>query len=434
MAEASEGMLAGVAFINDTKINAASNDSNKLQALLNEVIANVEGNNVEGIGNVKNDFLKTMKLDGGNTDKVYTDLLVGMSAMKAVRQYLRTNAYDRITAASPTKVFLTGTRWPTEVQKFKINAFGMADYNSSDVIFRYGTDHYVGISLKKKPKSTAADPTIINKAFDTLMQGATFNNAKKELLEHRQEFFADVIREAKDDGPLKLIGKIEGVDNWNTASNKQLWDAKVPRRKNNKTQYEFLINIKDVSSISDDPSLVNSDSKAHNAMRDYVNKKLQSVGNTLNPLYQGFLNIMDDHADLFAESLINLVLKSRLQDTLENLAQNKFEFVLVTGIGECKRGSISMGSGEAIGLDSVQCVLAALAKQKAHIKLDTDSTFNKDAAKVFFDVYKGDFKLLSIELRYKGDFHSQPQFFATISSELKSLLKGQFSTIRNIIN
>lgn len=434
MAEASEGMLAGVAFINDTKINAASNDSNKLQALLNEVIANVEGNNVEGIGNVKNDFLKTMKLDGGNTDKVYTDLLVGMSAMKAVRQYLRTNAYDRITAASPTKVFLTGTRWPTEVQKFKINAFGMADYNSSDVIFRYGTDHYVGISLKKKPKSTAADPTIINKAFDTLMQGATFNNAKRELLEHRQEFFADVIREAKDDGPLKLIGKIEGVDNWNTASNKQLWDAKVPRRKNNKTQYEFLINIKDVSSISDDPSLVNSDSKAHNAMRDYVNKKLQSVGNTLNPLYQGFLNIMDDHADLFAESLINLVLKSRLQDTLENLAQNKFEFVLVTGIGECKRGSISMGSGEAIGLDSVQCVLAALAKQKAHIKLDTDSTFNKDAAKVFFDVYKGDFKLLSIELRYKGDFHSQPQFFATISSELKSLLKGQFSTIRNIIN
>ena len=434
MAEASEGMLAGVAFINDTKINAASNDPNKLQALLNEVIANVEGNNVEGIGNVKNDFLKTMKLDGGNTDKVYTDLLVGMSAMKAVRQYLRTNAYDRITAASPTKVFLTGTRWPTEVQKFKINAFGMADYNSSDVIFRYGTDHYVGISLKKKPKSTAADPTIINKAFDTLMQGATFNNAKRELLEHRQEFFADVIREAKDDGPLKLIGKIEGVDNWNTASNKQLWDAKVPRRKNNKTQYEFLINIKDVSSISDDPSLVNSDSKAHNAMRDYVNKKLQSVGNTLNPLYQGFLNIMDDHADLFAESLINLVLKSRLQDTLENLAQNKFEFVLVTGIGECKRGSISMGSGEAIGLDSVQCVLAALAKQKAHIKLDTDSTFNKDAAKVFFDVYKGDFKLLSIELRYKGDFHSQPQFFATISSELKSLLKGQFSTIRNIIN
>jgi len=434
MAEASEGMLAGVAFISDTVINAAARDPNKLQALLNDVIANVEGNDVEGIGTVKNDFLKTMRLDGENTDKVYTDLLVGMSAMKAVRNYLKTDAYDRITASSPTKVFLTGTRWPTEVQKFKINAFGMADYNSSDVIFRYGTDHYVGISLKKKPKTTAADPTIINKAFDTLMQGATFNDAKKELLEHRQEFFADVIREAKEDGPLKLVGKIDGVDNWKTATNKQLWDAKVPRRKNNKTQYEFLINIKDVSAISDDPSLVNSDSKAHNAMRDYVNEKLQSVGNTLNPLYQGFLNIMDEHADLFAESLINLVLKSRLQDTLEDLVQNKFEFVLVTGIGECKKGNISMGSGDAIGLDSVQCVLAALAKQKAHIKLDTDSTFKKDAAKVFFDVYKGDFKLLSIELRYKGDFHSQPQFFATISSELKHLLKGQFSNIRNIIN
>lgn len=434
MAEASEGMLAGVAFISDTVINAASKDANKLQALLNDVIANVEGNDVEGIGTVKNDFLKTMRLDGENTDKVYTDLLVGMSAMKAIRNYLKSDAYDTITTPTPTKVFLTGTRWPTEVQKFKINAFGMADYNSSDVIFRYGNDHYVGISLKKKPKSTSADPTIINKAFDTLMQGATFNEAKKELLEHRQEFFADVIREAKEDGPLKLIGKIDGVDNWKTATNKQLWDAKVPRRKNNKTQYEFLINIKDVSAISDDPSLVNSDSKAHNAMRDYVNKKLQSVGNTLNPLYQGFLNIMDDHADLFAESLINLVLKSRLQDTLEDLVQNKFEFVLVTGIGECKKGNISMGSGEAIGLDSVQCVLAALAKQKAHIKLDTDSTFQKDAAKVFFDVYKGDFKLLSIELRYKGDFHSQPQFFATISKELKHLLKGQFSSIRNIIN
>lgn len=434
MAEPSEGMLAGVAFVSDTEINAAARDPLKLQQLLDTVIANVEGSNVEGIGNVKNDFLKKMRLDGENTDQVYTDLLVGMSAMKAVRDYLKTDAFDRITAASPTKVFLTGTRWPTEVQKFKINAFGMADYNSSDVIFRYGSDHYVGVSLKKKPKATSQDPTVINKAFDTLMVGNNFNGAKNELLKHRQQFFADVIREAKEDGPLKLIGKIDGIDNWNTASNEALWDAKVPRRKQGKTSYEFLINIKDVRAISDDPSLVNSESKAHNEMRNFVNKKLQSVGNKVNPLYQGFLDIMEEHSDLFANSLINLVLKSRLQDTMEDLSQNKFEFVLVTGVGECKKGNISMGAGDAIGLDSVQCVLAALSKQQAHIKLDTDKTEKADAAKVFFNVFKGEFKLLSIELRYKGDFHSQPQFFATISSELKHLLKGQFSNIRNLIS
>ena len=93
-----------------------------------------------------------------------------------------------------------------------------------------------------------------------------------------------------------------------------------------------------------------------------------------------------------------------------------------------------MGSGDAIGIDSVQCVLAALSKESAHIKLDTDKTEKADAAKVFFDVFKGEFRLLCVELRYKGDFHSQPQFFATIAPELKHLLKGQFANIRRLIN
>ena len=34
----------------------------------------------------------------------------------------------------PSKVYLTGNKWHPDVEPFKVKAFGMSDYNSSDVI------------------------------------------------------------------------------------------------------------------------------------------------------------------------------------------------------------------------------------------------------------------------------------------------------------
>ena len=44
------------------------------------------------------------------------------------------------------------------------------------------------------------------------------------------------------------------------------------------------------------------------------------------------------------------------------------------------------------------------------------------AAKVKFDLMKGSVIIMHMELRYKGTFTAQPQFFATITPEFKQIL------------
>ena len=67
--------------------------------------------------------------------------------------------------------------------------------------------------------------------------------------------------------------------------------------------------------------------------------------------------------------------------------------------------------------------IANLAREDARMELDKQKTFSKNAAKVFFTLYKGKMPILEIELRYKGDFAAYPQFFAGITPEFKDLIK-----------
>ena len=40
---------------------------------------------------------------------------------------------------------------------------------------------FYGISLKKETKTKAPSPTLINKAFDSILQGSQFNKIKTEI-------------------------------------------------------------------------------------------------------------------------------------------------------------------------------------------------------------------------------------------------------------
>ena len=53
------------------------------------------------------------------------------------------------------------------IEKFKRNAYGMKDFNSSDIVIKKGAKFY-GVSLKKKDRSTSADPTLLNKSVSNL--------------------------------------------------------------------------------------------------------------------------------------------------------------------------------------------------------------------------------------------------------------------------
>ena len=67
--------------------------------------------------------------------------------------------------------------------------------------------------------------------------------------------------------------------------------------------------------------------------------------------------------------------------------------------------------------------MAKLSKQEPKLVFDSDKTVQKNAAKVFFTLLKGNTPILEIELRYKGDFSAFPQFFAGITPEFKKMIK-----------
>ena len=155
---------------------------------------------------------------------------------------------------------------------------------------------------------------------------------------------------------------------------------------------------------------------------------MQSTGGKLNPLYQGFLNIMnqDDVKDNLGDILLTRVLKLGLMETftLDFWDKYEFGFYLTEGVGTVDKNlSPNVGSANVLDVHSIMIAMANLSKEETKMVLDKQKTLSKNAAKVFFTLSKGKTPILEIELRYKGDFAAFPQFFAGITPEFKKMIK-----------
>ena len=399
--EYSEVMAAGAMFYTSSELNKASESTEALGEWITDAAKKV-ASNVE-FGSSRSEFLAFME----PTPAAFKEAVVGISAALAIKHWLRT---DHGQGGDPVaqKVFLTGNVWPNEVEKFRIKAYGFDDYNSSDFIVKTGDKKYFGVSLKKKPKKNSADPTLINKAFDTVLNGNAFNKIKEEITELRTEYFAGLVRQAHEDGIL-FIKDIE------RQSDKELFESK---KRDKKIFDRAYVNIK--GSLSGGYG----NDKAPDAMRKFVNADLAKTNNIL---FKRLTQYMNDNADLFAKTLINLVLKVKLYDELsanKKLKDFTFGFALVTGIGEISRGKPNISKGKAIDLHTILRGLSDLEANKKPYKIDVD--FEKkaeaNAAKIFFKLSKAGVNILDMELRYKGSFTSQPQFFATITKDFQTIL------------
>jgi hypothetical protein len=427
--EPSEGLYAGLSFVPTADLNAAKNDTDKFKQLYFIALENLKSNKVlDAAGNAtKNGMIKIIDLDTSSKSPqdIYGDLAASISAVLGTRQKLKK---DKI----PSKVYLTGNKWHPDVEPFKVKAFGMSDYNSSDVILKLNGNDFVGISLKKKPKANSASPTLINNAFSAYIEGPQFKSTRDKLNDHRIKFFAGVIKEAcGPGGPLERFAlsgnkKISSLNPNNKADAKALWDMRVIRKKDGKPIP--LINLKSESDLKDPNGLIkqSGNDPSQESFRDFVNKKLQSTGNTLNPLYQGFLDIMnqEDVKDNLADVLLTRVLKLNLLDVLDTWDEYEFGFYLTEGVGTVDKNlSPNIGSANVLNVHSIMIAMAKLSRQETKMVLDKQKTLSKNAAKVFFTLSKGDTPVLDIELRYKGDFAAFPQFFAGITPEFKDLIK-----------
>jgi hypothetical protein len=427
--EPSEGLYAGLSFVSTADLNAAKNDVEKFKQLYFIALENLKSNKVlDAAGNAtKNGMIKIIDLDTSSKkpEDIYGDLAASISAVLGTRSKLKK---DKV----PSKVYLTGNKWHPDVEPFKVKAFGMADYNSSDVILKLNGNDFVGISLKKKPKANSASPTLINNAFSAYIEGPQFKSTRDKLNDHRIKFFAGVIKEAcGSGGPLERFAlsgnkNISSLNPDNKANAKALWDMRVIRKKDGKPIP--LINLKSESDLKDPNGLIkqSGNDPSQESFRDFVNKKLQSTGNTLNPLYQGFLDIMNqkDVKDNLADVLLTRVLKLNLLDVLDTWDKYEFGFYLTEGVGTVDKNlSPNIGSANILNVHSIMIAMAKLSKQETKMVLDKQKTLSKNAAKVFFTLSKGDTPVLDIELRYKGDFAAFPQFFAGITPEFKNLIK-----------
>jgi hypothetical protein len=371
------------------------------------------GKDVEfATSSIKNGFLR---LVDPNSKKSVDDMAIGVSAALAIRNYMNTEGN--------VTTYMTGNKWPKDVEKFQISAFGFQDYNSADIIVTKNKKLFYGISLKKKNTVKAQDPTLINKAFASAFDGPEFVKLKKQLVETRINYFADLVIEAVD---KKIILKkdIKDFDSLKRSNKKELFEAK----NRDKNQFDkSYIDTKGYATSNDGYS--DSNTRDPKSMRFFVNQKLSEKRN--NKLWKSFEKLIDKAGPKLAENLINIILKRYLFKELDakDLDGKGFDFALVTGIANVRTsGEVNISNAKVLPLKTTLCGLKRIEeKYKGDYRViqDTEATQKSEAAKIFFKLVKGNtnkINLLDLEVRYKGSFNPDPQFQGGLTPEFKRLL------------
>ena len=355
------------------------------------------------------------------------NIVAGFSAAIGIKDFMKVfgDTNDIMSA-----VFMTGAQWPAKVDKFRLkNEKSGFDYNSSDLVVEYDEDTYYGISLKKKKNVQAADPTLINKAYSTFLEG--LDKEREKLNKIRVKYFPNVVKDAQKDGIITLRGLEEMTD-------EEIWEYKV--LKPNGKDKVALINLKGFNEDDDPIDLTDVDGtidqatiydapKGRMGLRDYINRDL---ADPKNKLYKGFDDVLKKRSVHFASNLIDITLKTKMATKLvaKDLEDMHFEFALVTGFADyspnkkdATKDKLILKPAKVIPQHSVLCGLANLAGKRAtyFLELDKQKKLESNAAKLFYKLgikSKGkSVTVLDVQLRYKGDFKQAPQFFATISDE-----------------
>jgi hypothetical protein len=423
--EASEIMMAAALMYSNQELDEYSKDVSSLRSLMidarTKIAKNLDKNIHFGNTTIQKGFTDLMN---ENDKEALKDLAGGISAAKGVREFLSKSGESGGKNLSPS-IYMTGNVWPKDVEKFRVSAYGFEDYNSADVLATADGETYYGISLKKKRSSGGGEPTLINKAFDTVLQGKQFDSIKDELVKIRQNYFADLVIEAVDRG-LILKSHIKDFNRLTTSDSgkKELFEAK---HRDKKLFDRAYIDTKGSAMMKDGYKASNTNDT--NSMRYFVNKKLSEKNN---PLWKEFIAVMNEHADLFADSLINIILKTKLFEEMDakDLGKYKFVFFLVTGVGDVtSKGEVRVGQATVISLKTTLCGLTRIQEKfknkKYEIVLDEQKMKTSDAAKIFLQLKKGNITVLDLEIRYKGAFTPQPQFQGTLNSDFKKLLEDE---------
>ena len=483
--ELSEAMYAGLSKLDTGVLTRAADNTEAFNELFPLAVKTFQ-NTATDTNGLKEQFVNAInskvaersdkKAEDKNKKAVYSDLAAGISAVLQTRSDLGVGI--------PDAVFVTGNQWPDEVKDFKITAYGMKDYNSSDVILKYGTTYY-GISLKKKAFESAAAPTLINTAFGSFFKGTEFTALRSRIMQAKKKFFAKVIYDAcTDDTPSSPFyvpeannGRggtiLECNKTYQTKATKALKSEKYSIR-GMRLQSDGTLDIRDAEKILDikvdiwrkndegdweiktgvkllqlkDPTHMTRISNEfpkefQTRFRDYVNKSLYAKNGKISELWQTFTNIMNDDKPVvggksikqsLVDGLFSRILKIDLYDRLAKIKRNDFKFYLVTGAGRAlkPRGSDvyvpKVEKGDTKGLTSILANLAELCPDDCQKSIEYNEA-SETAANVSLTLFvtpkgsRNKVPILDIGLRYSGNFFAYPQFRGTMTKEFISYSK-----------
>lgn len=375
--EPSEIMFASAMVYSEKELKEYTKDTGTLRQMMIDARKKVTSTNQVLFGNssIEKGFVDLM--DENNTESL-KDLAGGISAAIAMK---------KIIGEGKTTVYMTGNVWPKDVEKFRVSAYGFEDYNSADVIVTVDKKMFYGISLKKKRKSNAGEPTLINKAFDSILDGPQFKEVKEELVKIRIQYFSSLVIEAVKNG-LILKEHIKDFDSLvkTESGRKELFEAK---KKDTTLFKKSYIDTKGSAKMK--KGYLDEDTRNQNSMRYFVNKKLAEKNN---PLFKSFITVMNEHADEFSDTLINIILKTKLFEELsaKDLQNYKFGFYLVTGVGDVTSKGVDIGKASVIPLETTLCGLTRIKEkfknQKPKIVVNEQKKVKLTLQKYFFNCNK----------------------------------------------
>ena len=408
---------------------------------------------------------------------ILNNLIQGMTAASQFRKsiqsdknwasYRKSSGINFETAGCTT--YMTGSVWPDDIGIFKEEIDNWRDYNSTDVMITFDKRLFFGVSLKKKPNPNSISPTLINKSFEEAINGPQFTGLLDDLKASKRSYFTNLVIKAVTNGIIDPTDVAKGLKPAKGKSHlcKDMADFKAfvksKAGKDEMFQSKYIdkslffkpgaststakyINVK---GSANHPKgywdLSKSEMQQKGTMRKFVNEQL---GDRTSGLFSEYINIMNRYSTIFGELLLSLVLKTKLEDAIVNKIKKepkssivnkyKFSFWLVTGFGTInKQGSIANASADAKSLSTILCGISKIKEENLGGQYqvvmtkkilqkggDTEGA-ESEAAKVYMTLKNGDMDILDLELRFKGEFMSSPQFQATMTKSFETLLKDR---------
>jgi len=334
--------------------------------------------------------LKTKKVILADAERYIlkvNDYGASLSAAIKIKKIIGSKAIKHIILSGRGTTGMALSKRVLEVINFSPANKKMRAYNPADLLIETARKIY-GVSLKKKARTNTPDPTVINRSLMDFSKSTFNTKIQKELDDVRIKYFASLL-------------KIKSA---------------------NPTQKEIIAAVKKMDAAYEEKKKSGKKGEDKRPSQTFFNAKLLSENNVF---FKTIDTVLTKNKTVFLDAIVKEAFRIELKDLLAN----DFEFFIVTGEGHLTpKGVIKVDPGKYYDFASAIEVLDdLLTKRSLTIGKTKGKThaFESGAtsAKLFYTIYANKVPIFNIDMRYKGKFESNPQFFVFPTKQFVEVFK-----------